>query len=148
MPPSVHPKTPIQVFQEETATESLMEFPPPPKLSNSVPSRVTRSIHGVDVTSSPVIQKNKLKVRHMKNNFKKMVHNPNSSNSDKNDDSDCCTECKEYCCGTKEECEWIKCSLCGKWLHENCTIGSKTCMIVDVTTVPRILKNRKKSTRK
>jgi hypothetical protein len=60
--------------------------------------------------------------------FKKMVYNPNSSNSDKNYDSDCCKECKEYCCVTKEECDWIKCSLCEKWLHENCTIFSKTCI--------------------
>jgi hypothetical protein len=37
--------------------------------------------------SFPVIQKKKLKAKHGKNNFKKMVHNPNSSNSDKNDDT-------------------------------------------------------------
>jgi hypothetical protein len=36
------------------------------------------------LTSSPVIQKKKLKAKHRKNNFKKMVRNPNSSNSDKN----------------------------------------------------------------
>jgi nucleoside diphosphate kinase len=41
------------------------------------------------LTSSPVIQK-KLRAKHIKNNFKKMVHNTNSSNSDKYDDSDCC----------------------------------------------------------
>jgi hypothetical protein len=28
----------------------------------------------------------------MNNNFKEMVHNPNSSNADKNYDSDCCKE--------------------------------------------------------
>jgi hypothetical protein len=55
----------------------------------------------------------------MKNNLKKMVQNPNSSNSDRNDDSDCCKECKEYCCVTKEEYDWIKLSFCEKWLHEN-----------------------------
>jgi hypothetical protein len=55
----------------------------------------------------------------MKNNVKKMVHNPNSSSSDKNNDSDCCEECKEYCYVTKDECDWIKCSFCEKWLHEN-----------------------------
>jgi hypothetical protein len=64
----------------------------------------------------------------MKNNFKKMVHNPNSNNSDKNGDSDCLRECKEYCCVTKEECDWIKCSVCEKWLYENCTICSKSCI--------------------
>jgi hypothetical protein len=42
------------------------------------------------LTGSPVIQEKKLKARHRKNNFKKTAHNPNSSNSDKNDDSDCC----------------------------------------------------------
>jgi hypothetical protein len=63
---------------------------------------------------SPIIQKKKLIANDRKNNFKKMVHNPNSSNSDKTDDSDCCKECKEYCCVTKEECDWIQCSVCGK----------------------------------
>jgi hypothetical protein len=48
------------------------------------------------------------KASRTKNNLKKTVHNPNSSNSDKNDDSDCCKECKEYYCVTKEECDWIK----------------------------------------
>jgi hypothetical protein len=57
-----------------------------------------------------------------------MVHNQNSSISDKNEESDCRKECKEYCCVTKGECDWIKCSLCEKWLHENCTIFSKTYM--------------------
>jgi hypothetical protein len=73
-----------------------MELSLPPKLSNSWPSRVTRSLHGDVLTSLPNIQKKKkLKAKHMKRNFKKKVHNPNSSNSDKNDDSDLCKECKE-----------------------------------------------------
>jgi hypothetical protein len=41
-------------------------------------------------SSSPVIQKKKLKAKHRKNNLKKMVHNPKPSNSDKNDDTNCC----------------------------------------------------------
>jgi hypothetical protein len=109
-PASVHPSTHIQVSQEETSIKSFTALSPPPKLSNSGPSRVTRGLHGVVLTNSPVIQK-KLKAKHMKNNFKKMVHNPNSRNSDKNGDSDCCKECEEYCCVTKEECDWIKCSV-------------------------------------
>jgi hypothetical protein len=71
-----------------------MEISPPPKLSNSGPSRVRRSLHGEVPTSSPIIHKKKLKAKCKRNNFKKIVHNPNSSNSDKNDDSDCCKECK------------------------------------------------------
>jgi hypothetical protein len=78
-----------------------MELSPPQKLSNSGPSRVRRSLHGEVLTSLPIIQEKKLKAKHMENNFKKMVHNPNSSNCD----SDCCKECKEYCCVTKEECD-------------------------------------------
>jgi hypothetical protein len=113
-PASVHPSTPIQVSQEETPTKTFMELSPPPKLSNSGSSRVTRSLHREVLTSSPIIYKKKLKAKHMKNNFKKMVHNPNSSNSDKNDGSGCCKECKEYYCVTKEECDWIKCSFCKK----------------------------------
>jgi hypothetical protein len=57
-----------------------------------------------------------------------MVHNPNSRNSDKNDDSDICKECKEYYYVKKGECDWIKCSFCEKWLLENCTIFSQTCI--------------------
>lgn len=61
------------------------------------------------------------------NNFKKLVHNSNSNNSEKNDDRDGCKECKEYYYVTKQECGWIKCSVCERWLHENCTVFSKTC---------------------
>jgi hypothetical protein len=49
-------------------------------------------------------------------------------NSDKNNDSDCCKECEECYYVTKEECDWIKCSFCEKWLHENYTNFSKTCI--------------------
>ena len=70
-----------------------------------------------------------------------MVHNPHVSNSDKNDDSDCCEECNEYCCVTKEECDWIKCSLCEKWLHENCTVFSKTCIDCGRNNCYKDLKN-------
>jgi hypothetical protein len=42
------------------------------------------------LTGSPVIQKRKLKAKHRKNNFEEMVHNPNSSNSDKSNESYCC----------------------------------------------------------
>jgi hypothetical protein len=54
-----------------------------------------RSLHGEVLTSSPFIQGKKQKAKCLKNNFKEMVHNPNSSNSDKNDDIDCCKECQE-----------------------------------------------------
>jgi hypothetical protein len=47
-----------------------------------------------------------------------MVRNPNSSNSDKSDDIDCCKEFKEYYCVTKQDCEWIKCPFCEKWVLE------------------------------
>jgi hypothetical protein len=57
-----------------------------------------------------------------------MVHNPNCSNSYKSDDSDCCKECKEYYCVTKQDCEWIKCPVSEKWMLENCTSLSKTCL--------------------
>ena len=79
-PESIHPSTHIQVSQDEMPTKSFMELSPPPKLSNSGPSRVTRSLHGEVLTSLPIIQKKKLKAKYMKSNFKKMVHYPNSSN--------------------------------------------------------------------
>ena len=69
---SVRPATSVQVFQEETPNKILTELPPPPKLSNLGPSRVTRSLHGDVLTSSLVIQKMKQKAKYMRNNFKKM----------------------------------------------------------------------------
>ena len=57
-----------------------------------------------------------------------MVHNPNCSNSDKSDDNDCCKECKEYYCVTKQDCDWIKCPVYEKRMLENCTSLSKTCL--------------------
>jgi hypothetical protein len=42
------------------------------------------------LTGSPETQQKKLKAKYRKNNFKKMVRSPNSSNSDKNDESGCC----------------------------------------------------------
>jgi hypothetical protein len=42
------------------------------------------------LTCLPVIKKKKLTAKSTKNNVKKMVQNPNLSNSDKNDDGDCC----------------------------------------------------------
>jgi hypothetical protein len=124
-----------------------MELSSPPKLSNSRPSRVKGSLHGEVHTSSPIIQKKKLKAKRMKNNFKQMFDKPNSSNSDKNDDSDCCEECKEYCCVTKEECDWIKHSVCEKWLRENCTYLSKTCIDCGHKNCSENVKKRTKSTK-
>ena len=100
------------------------------------------------LTTSQIIQTKKLKATHTKNNFKKIVHNPNSNNSDKNGDSDCCAECKEYCYVTKEECAWIKCSFCEKWLHENYTISSQTCLDCGRNNRSKNLKIPKKSTKK
>lgn len=72
----------------------------------------------------------------MKNSFKEMVHNPNSRNSD---DSDCCRECMNYYCATKQECDWMKRE---KWLHENCTVFfPRLASIVDATSALSILKN-------
>lgn len=47
---------------------------------------------GEVLNSSSVIKKWKQEVKSVTNNFKKMAHNPNSSNADKNYDSDCCKE--------------------------------------------------------
>jgi hypothetical protein len=66
-------------------------------------TNANQTVHGNCLTNSPIIHKKKLKAKHKKNNFKKMVHNPNSSNSDGNYDSVCCKQCKEYCCVIKEE---------------------------------------------
>ena len=126
-PAFFHTSTPTQTSQKQTPTKILMELSPPQKLLNSGPSRVTRSLYGEVLTSSPFNQKKNQRTVRTKNNFIKMVHTSNSSNSEKNDDRDNCKECKEYYYVMKQECGWIKCSVCEKWLHENCTIFSKTC---------------------
>ena len=95
-----------------------------------------------------VIQRKKPKVKRMKNNFMEIVHNPNSSNSDNGDDNDCCEECKEYCCVTKQDCEWIKCPVCKKWILENCTGLAKTCLDCGHSILSVWLEKLKKSTKK
>jgi hypothetical protein len=89
-PTSELPSTHTKVSQEETRTKTLMELSPPPTLLNSGPSRVTRSLRGEVFTSSPIIRNMKQKAKRMNNNFKETGHDPNSSNSNKNHDSDCC----------------------------------------------------------
>ena len=37
--------------------------------------------------------------------------------------------------------QWIKCPVCGNWMHENCTVLSKPASTVDVTVL-RILKKK------
>jgi hypothetical protein len=41
----------------------------------------------------------------------------------------------------KKECNWIKFSICEKWLHENYKFSPELALIVDTTTVRPILKN-------
>jgi hypothetical protein len=77
-----------------------------------------------------------------------MFHFPSSSNSVVHDDSDCCKECKEYYKLTKQECDWIKWSVCEKLLHENCTIFSKTYTDYGRNNGTKDLEKRKKSTKK
>ena len=74
--------THIKVSQGKKPNKTLMELSPPPTLSNSGPSRVTRSLRGEVYTSSPFSQKKKQEAKRMKSNFKELVHEPNSSNSD------------------------------------------------------------------
>jgi hypothetical protein len=79
-PAFVHSSAPSQVSQGKTPTKTIK----------------SRAIKGEEkspwrvLSSSPVVQEKKPKARLRKKNFKKMVHNPNSSNFGKNDDTDCC----------------------------------------------------------
>jgi hypothetical protein len=130
------------------STKIVTEMCPRRNLSNSGPSRVTRSLHEEVLTRSPITRKKKQKAGHAKNSFKKMVHSPSSSNSDIQDDSDCCKECEEYHKLKKQECDWIKCSVCEKLLHENCTIFSKTYTDYGRNIRNKDLEKRKKSTKK
>ena len=99
-----------------------MKVSPAPKLANSVQSKVRRILDGEALTSPPVIHIEKKQAKRMTNNFKEMVQN---HHSDKNgDSSDFCNELKEYYCVVKQECDWIKFSVCEQWLYENCTVFS------------------------
>jgi hypothetical protein len=79
-PTPVHSSIPSRVSQGKTPTKIIRSRAV--KGKEKSPWRV--------LTSSPVIGKKKLNAKHRKNNFKKMVHDPNSSSSDKNYDTDCC----------------------------------------------------------
>jgi hypothetical protein len=90
------PSTPTQHSQEETPTKItkiLMELSAPPKLSNTRPSRIKRSLHGEVLTTSQNIEKKKQKTKSTKNHFKKIVQIPNEGSSHQDDD-DCCKEKK------------------------------------------------------
>lgn len=100
------------------------------------------------LTSSPNIQGKKQDAKAMKHNFKEMVDKQNSSNSEKNDSSDCCKECKDYYYVRKKECGWRKCSVCERWLHENCKIFSKTHIDFGCNNCSKCPEKRKKSTKK
>jgi ribosomal silencing factor RsfS len=79
-PASVHSSASSQISQEKTPNKIIKR----------------RAIEGKEkspwrvLTSSPIMQKKKLNAKRRKYNFKKTAHSPNSSNPDKNDDSDCC----------------------------------------------------------
>ena len=60
-------------------------------------------LNGEVLTTSPIIQRKKQKARRIKNNFKKVVHNANWSDIDKNSDTDWCKKGKEYIYLTKQE---------------------------------------------
>jgi hypothetical protein len=109
-----------------------MKLSSPMKLSKSVPSGVTRSLRGEVLTRSPVIQRDKLKAKSTKNDFKKIVQNTNSSDSDKNGDSDCCKECNTRV--TKQECDWTKCSVRESGCMKTTQFSPKYDSIVDPTT--------------
>jgi hypothetical protein len=70
-----------------------------------------------------------------------MVHNPNSSNSNKNYDIDCCKEYKECYGVTKQECDWTKCSVCESDCVKTAQFSLKPASIVGATAILSILKN-------
>ncbi|KAG8295034.1 hypothetical protein J6590_089620 [Homalodisca vitripennis] len=46
--------------------------------------------------------------------------------SDNEDDE--CTECLELYQETTSTSDWIKCMVCGRWMHESCTIYEGKCI--------------------
>jgi hypothetical protein len=77
-------------FSGNNANQNFHGIVPSTKIMELRAIKGNEKYPGEVLTNSPIIQNKKLKAKYMKNNFKKMVHNPNSSNSDKNNDSDCC----------------------------------------------------------
>lgn len=47
---------------------------------------------------------------------------------DKHCTDDRCIECNECYYTTKEKCDWIKCTVCEKWLHETCPVFACHCI--------------------
>jgi hypothetical protein len=76
-----------------------------------------------------------------------MFHKPNWNNSDKNGDSGWCKKCNKYNYVTQQEYEWIKFSVCEKWLHEKCTIFSQTRIDFGHNNRCKNLEKREKSTK-
>jgi len=80
-----------------------MKVSPELKLSNSGQSKV--SISGEVLSCLPIMQMKKQQTKSMTNNFMEIVNNSYSSNSDKNEGSDFCNECKVYYYIMKQECD-------------------------------------------
>ena len=142
--------TPTQSCQKETPTKILMELSPPPKITKPGPSRARRSLNELVLTGTENIEKRqnvcaarKLKSEPKKANLKRRANKASTvseslvvpvddedddGDDDDDDDDDRCKECNEFYYLTKEECDWIKCCDCGRWLHENCTIFPKYCI--------------------
>jgi hypothetical protein len=62
---------------------------------------------------------------------KSMKPEPESRNEDEPEavgsSEDVCTGCEELCATTEQNCDWIKCVDCSKWLHELCTMYGDLC---------------------
>lgn len=75
---NVHPG-----FSERNANQILVKLSPSPKLSSSGLSRAKRSLCREVPISSPIILRKKQTAKLKKNNFKEIVHTPESRKSDK-----------------------------------------------------------------
>lgn len=123
----------VPFSQMETPTKTLLEISPSPKIAIPKTSRVKRNIHGELLTSEnrqKVATKDVSKKQKSVAKASKKVVELTSSDTDnsENGDDDRCKECHEYYYVTREECDWIMCIVCKKWLHENCTKFSDTCI--------------------
>lgn len=117
---------------KETPTKILEESNPIPKLPSSTVKRkqvacILTSPENVSKKTSNVnLIKGAAKKRKLAGTALKSSSSISASTPIK-DDTNVCLECWENYYLTKKKTDWIKCSLCQKWLHESCTMYSPHC---------------------
>lgn len=114
--------------KKDTPTKLLEQVNPIPTLPSST---VKRKQVACVLTSPQNLDKKTSKLNLLKGESRKRKIASLSSQRDESsavmNDSNVCVECWENYFQTKKKTDWIKCSVCLKWLHESCTMYSPHC---------------------